>query len=384
MERNDPTLKRINMRRFLDEIRAHGPSSRGHLARVTGVSAPTSSKVISELGETGLLEEVEEAEATGGRPSRLYRLATTTAYLVAAVVGERQCHVLTGDLSGTLHHGDERFFETPATYETLVDRLAEAIDAVRERRAGRCLGVGLCLPGLVDEAKGEVVFSPNVHILDKRPVGGDLSHRLDVEIVCTQTQRGMCLAEQAFGQARGLRDFVVLDVGSGLSAGVVSGGHYVGGQNGFAGELGHVTVEPDGPLCGCGNRGCLQTLATDAAFAEAVSARVGAPLSVEEIVELAQSDRLDVGEELRRTLDYLSIAVAGAINLFNPAAVYISASIFDVDDAAFVSMVGGVRRRALRPSTDRCAIVRAQSDKPLGALATLLETLFSSVGPRLP
>ena len=377
------TLKRLNMRRFVDELRHRGPTTRADLARITGVSAPTSSKAILELQEMGLLEPVPEPASTRGRPAILYRLATHTAYLLAGVIRERECAVIPGSLDGTLAPHQAIRFPTPERYEDLLARLAAAVGEAQEGRDGHCLGLGLSVPGLLNEARGQVVFSPNAHLLDGRSLKEDLQARVSPGVVCVQADHGLCLAEQAFGQARSLRDFAVIDVASGLGLGIVSGGRYVAGQSGFAGGLGHVTVEPEGLLCGCGNHGCLQTVANDAAFVSAVSARQGRTLTMDEVVRLAQSDEIDVRPELERTLGYLAIGVAAVINLLNPAAVFINGAIFDADDGAFQHLVGAVRRRGLRPAVAQCSLFRAQANDALGALSYAIEDVLAAVGPRL-
>ena len=377
------TLKRLNMRRFVEELRQRGPSSRADLARITGVSAPTSSKAILELQEMGLLEPVAEPASTKGRPAILYRLATQATFLLAGVLQERECAVVPGGLDGALSSHDAIVFPTPDRYEDLLERFASATRRISHGREGHCLSLSLSVPGLLDESRGRVVLSPNVPILDGRDLRDDLQAHVVPQVVCVQADHGLSLAEQAFGQARTLRDFAVVDLASDVGLGIVSGGRYVAGQSGFAGGLGHITVEPEGPLCGCGNRGCLQTLASDSAFVSAVSARLGRTLTMDEVVRLAQGDEIDVRSEIDRTLGYLAIGIAAVINLLNPAAVFVNGSMFDADDGAFHRLVEGVRRRGLRPSVAQCSLFRAQANDALGALAFAIEDVLASVGPRL-
>lgn len=377
------TLKRLNMRRFVEELRQRGPSSRADLARITGVSAPTSSKAILELQEMGLLEPVAEPASTKGRPAVLYRLATQTTFLLAGVLQARECAIMPGSLDGALSTHDAIVFPTPDRYEDLLERFAAAAQRISQVREGHCLNLSLSVPGLLDESSGRVVLSPNVHFLNGCALRDDLQARVVPRVVCVQADHGLSLAEQAFGQARTLRDFAVVDLSSDVGLGIVSGGRYVAGQSGFAGGLGHVTVEPEGPRCGCGNRGCLQTLASDSAFVGAVSERLGRTLTMDEIVRLAQGDEIDVRAEIDRTLGYLAIGIAAVINLLNPAAVFVNGSLFDAEDGAFHRLVEGVRRRGLRPSVAQCSLFRAQANDTLGALAFAIEDVLASVGPRL-
>ena len=302
--------------------------------------------------------------------------------MLAGVIGEKECVVLPGSLDGTLATYEAIRFPTPDRYEDLLTNFAVAVKESERGRDGHCLGLGISVPGLVNESRGQVVFSPNVHLLDGRLLRDDLQAQISSHVVCVQADHGLCLAEQAFGQARNLRDFAVVDIASGLGLGIVSGGRYVAGQSGFAGGLGHVTVEREGRRCGCGNHGCLQTVANDAAFVAAVSTRLGRVLTIDEIVRLAQNDEIDVRSELQETLGYLAIGVAAVINLLNPAAIFINGALFDADDGAFQSLVEAVRRRGLRPSVAQCSLFRAQANDTLGALAYAIEDVLASVGPR--
>src|SRR5207248_35116 len=128
----------------------------------------------------------------------------------------------------------------------------------------------------------------------------------------------LCLAERAYGAARGVEDFAMLDISQGMGVGVVNGGQLLTGHSGLAGELGHVTVRLDGRPCGCGNRGCLETEATDTALAVAVSERLGRRVAVEEIIELVPAGKLQGKAEFARGREYLAVGLAAAPHLFNP------------------------------------------------------------------
>src|SRR5262249_23495489 len=151
--------------------------------------------------------------------------------------------------------------------------------------------------------------------------------------------------ERAYGDARGINDYVVLDCVEGLGAGAIIKGQLLEGHLGFAGELGHVAVDPEhGPLCGCGNRGCLETLATDAALARQLSERIGRKLSIDDALELVRQG--EAKPEVQQTLDAMSIGLAAVINIFNPAAVFVHARILDTAPDMLGRLVTLTRRRA--------------------------------------
>lgn len=379
------TLKRINMRRFLDELRRRGPSTRADLTRAIGVTPPTSSNIIADLLETGLLEEsdVETISTSKGRPGKIFRLATTSAFVVAVTIGITECVAAPAGLDGAPRYARASRFPTPPSYEALLEQIAAEVEAIRKTTSGRCLGLGLAVPGLVDERNGRVAFSPNLHFLDGQALGPDLAARLGIEVVCTQEEHALCLAEQNLGQAQGLTDFAVVDFSSGVGMGVVSGGRYVSGKRGFAGEIGHTTVQPDGYPCGCGNRGCLETVASDVAFLAAVRARFNESITFEEVEARMRSGELDVREELEATLEFVSIGLATVVNLFNPEAVFLHGRMFSLSEAVLPTLYDLVKARALRPSTEEVQLRLARGDKLYGAVTGLLDHVFAAVGPTL-
>jgi N-acetylglucosamine repressor len=164
----------------------------------------------------------------------------------------------------------------------------------------------------------------------------------------------------------------------------MSGGRLLRGHSGLAGEVGHVTVVPTGgERCGCGNRGCLETVASDTAFARRASTRLGRSLTVETAIELAQSGRAPLAAELRQTAEYLGLAVAAVVNLFNPATVFIHSRVLDADDTLFGRVVERAEARALPPSFADCRVERAKGTKRQGAVAGVIRHLTDAVVPGL-
>src|SRR5262249_55059064 len=159
-------------------------------------------------------------------------------------------------LDGQLHEST-RSFATPNSYPRLLDALTRHARSLMGRDGVATLGLSLSLPGLVDYRTQRGVLSPNVPITNGQSPSLDLSRNLGVECVLIQESHALCLGEQPYGLARGLDDFAMLDAHTGVGLGVVSSGRFMTGHSGLAGEIGHLTVVPDGRLCGCGNCGCL-------------------------------------------------------------------------------------------------------------------------------
>ena len=148
----------------------------------------------------------------------------------------------------------------------------------------------MSLPGLVDYRKGCGVLSPNVPATNGHSPATDLAERLGIECTLLQESHALCLAERHSGLAKGMDDFALLDVGVGVGLGIMSGGRMLKGRSGLAGEIGHITaVAEGGRKCGCGNTGCLETVASDSALAWHASQKLGRAVNVDEVIELAKS-----------------------------------------------------------------------------------------------
>ena len=376
-------LRQMNVRRVLDALRRDGAISRADLMKVTGISAPTMSSLMAALLETGLVEQESQSRRTAGRPRAIYRLASRRVQVLGAVVSARDCAVLATGLDGRVDEQRVRLYATPPSYDELIRQLAQNLGGVRDLSGAPCLGIGLSVPGLVRAADGCVVFSPNLHFLDGRHPGRDLARRLGLPTVLVQEEHGLCLAEQTFGAARGADHFVMVDISEGLGMGVVNDGRLMTGSSGFGGEIGHITVQADGERCGCGNRGCLETVATDRAFARLVSRKAGRTLGIEKAVEEVRAGAIDAEAEIQATLGYLAVGLGAIINILNPQLLFVYGRLFEARDGLFDELVARVRRHALAPSYTGCRIVRARGNKTQGALAAVIHNLVDNYGPRV-
>jgi predicted NBD/HSP70 family sugar kinase/predicted transcriptional regulator len=391
-------LGRMNERQVLRAIQALGAASRAEVTRHSGISAPTVSKAVAALLRSGMLEETEAPELGRGRPARRLQLATRRAQVLGLVIDAGQCRIASAGLDGRLHDGhlhdghlhdghlhDDRAeeFPTPKTYAALIDALATRARKLIDRPGISTLGAGISMPGLIDNRRQLGVLSPNVPITDGHSPSHDLAARLGVPCVLLQETHALCLAERQFGLARGLDDFAMLDVSTGVGLGVMSGGRLLQGHRGLAGEVGHITVVADGRPCGCGNRGCLETVASDSSVAWRASQRLRKKLSVDDLLAGAATGKLDLTAELNEACRYLSIGLATVINLFNPATLFVHGRMFDLDPGLFGRVRQETKRRALAPSYDDCRIVQARGSKRQGAVAGIIQHLTTAAVPDL-
>lgn len=374
-------LRRINERRLLEVIQTQGPSSRAMLTRASGLTAPTVSKAVDSLLQRGLVEELAPLEQGLGRPGKLVCMASHSGAVLGVVIDTQTCCTVAAGLDGVVTEEQTRRFSTPGDYASLIDMIERDCRTLITGIPGKLHGIGLSVPGLINDRLGEIVFSPNLHLLDKRNPARDLEQRLGVPCLLLQETDSLCLSERIYGDARSLDDFAVLDAAFGLGLAVMSGGHLLTGHSGLAGEIGHITVVPDGLRCGCGNRGCLETLATDAALSRMLGDKIGRPLAIQAAGDLLTERAADFQHEVRTVTEYLAIAIATVINIFNPTTLFVHGTLLAADPDRFARVLERVKQRTLTASLADCTIVATRSSKRQGAIAGIIHHLTHAWAP---
>ena len=257
-------LRNVNRSAVLRLIGRSGPISRTDIAHRLGVSAGTVTALTRGLIESGVVEALEMASSSGGRPAELLGLVGSVAVAVGVKVADDHIAVVRADLDGTVLAGETHPFDATANpFPTLADILEPHV-----RRAGEShilLGVGLGLPGFEDPYGSGVVQAP-LFGWRNMPVGEHLARTLGVPVLVDNDVNTLAVAESLYGVARGLDHFLTITIGRGVGMGIVVGGELYRGARGSAGEFGHVCVERDGRACACGKRGCLETIVSEPAL----------------------------------------------------------------------------------------------------------------------
>ena len=245
----------------------------------------------------------------------------------------------------------------------IVDQLGDTAQAAIDAWPGIAT-VGIGVPGLYDPRTGSTRFLVNIPgPWDGVPVAAPVSARLGVPVALINDARAFGLAELRLGAARGASSMVGLTLGTGVGGVIAIDGKVHQGHDGTAGEIGHQTIDPDGPECNCGNRGCLEAFARADRLAEAC----GAP-TAEVAVERARSGDAAALEGLRRTGAYLGIGIANMITVIAPDKVVIGGGIAAAADLLFPTIREEVARRVQTTSADEVALVVAELGPWAGAI----------------
>jgi predicted NBD/HSP70 family sugar kinase len=390
-------MRGTNRAIVLNLVRGDPTLSRSSIARTTGLSAATVGAIVDHLVQEGFVRE-EGAAVTGTVGRRPQRLAfvPSARLAVGIVIDILDVRSALVDLGGRVyseHRAPVPLGATPAAVIDLATQLAQR--TLQEAPTHRVLGIGMAVPGVVSWPSGVNLFSPNFGWRDV-PVRMLMEQSLGQKIFVDNEVRAVALAEHQFGAARKARNAFFLDAGYGLGGAVIVDGTLFRGAHGGAGEIGHNTADPDGPPCGCGNHGCFEVFGSSrglisragSALADGRAsslARLGSEdLGVAQIVEAARGGDELACELIESAARYLGIAVANAIDNWDPELVVLSGQMIQEGGTLFDDLLVTQQRSVLETARKSVRIVPAalEAAKVVGAAYMVMADYLSAPLPQ--
>lgn len=380
-------VRALNKSVVLNLLRLQTPLSRADLAKISGLTRATVSALVQKLIEDHLVLEAGFGESRPGRPPLLLDLNASGGFAIGADLGVDYLLVVALDLKGR-PIWRKRVIKSERTdvredVASLAQMIEEAIEAAPPTPLGP-LGIGVGVHGLVEHPRGHLVLAPNLGWRDV-PVADLLRRRFSIPIFVDNEANAGALAETWVGVACEVRNLVYLSAGIGLGAGIVIDGDLYRGSTGTAGEFGHTTVDPSGPLCNCGNRGCLEVFVSERALVSDLQPlrSSSATVAADEVFRAAgQGDPAAIAA-LRRVGEYLGIGVANVVNTFNPQLVVIGGPMARGGDYLLEPVRRVVEQRALAHPRRSAPVVLSQlgeSACAIGCGVMALRELFRVPG----
>ncbi len=376
------SLRRLNRGRVINALRQNGMISRAEIARRTGLSRSTVSSLVAELQSDRLVVEREEPGAAhgeqGGRPPILLSFDASAGAALGIDFGHNHVRVAVSDLSSTILAERAEPLDTDHAAQEGLDVAIELVDeALAEAgvERSRLIGAGLGLPGPIDQADGVIGSSAILPGWVGVAAAEEMRGRLDVPVVVDNDANLGALAELTHGAGRGATDLVYLKVSSGIGAGLILGGRLYRGWGGMAGELGHVLVDPEGKICRCGNRGCLETAASTGALLDMLRRSHG-DLTVAEMLALARDGDLGCRRVIADAGRVVGSAAAFMFNVLNPQRLVVGGDLAAAGDLLLDGVRSSVRLAALPAAADAARVVAGV----LGDRAQVLGALALAVG----
>ncbi len=402
-------MREANNTLVLRVIRQHGPLARVAIARRTGLSRTTVSSIVDGLLAEGVVREGETLSAapSGGRRPTLVHFNESAGVIIGVDFGRTHYTLLATDLHAHVIARRSGPCDTDLGPNVLLPRLIEEIrQLVSENQLDwdRVVGIGVGIPGPVDPTLNVLVQPPRMAGWDGVDVTGILRSALGPPVLLNNDANLGALAEGRYGAAIGASNFIYVKVGTGIGCGVVIDGTIYRGSSGVAGEFGHFTIDRDGPLCACGNRGCLEAVAgapqivrsaLEAGYrqGEALPHMTTSGNTIQVIQATQDSEEIDVAEviqaalsgdpacqtAIKRAAELIGVAMAGLVNLINPSVITLYGSVARAGELLLGPIREAIHERSLLAAS---RAVRVQTSAlgdsaiALGAATMIIDAIF--------
>ncbi|MCX5193761.1 ROK family transcriptional regulator [Streptomyces sp. NBC_00249] len=376
------SLHRANLERVVRAVRLAGSLTQAEIARTTGLSAATVSNIVRELKEAGTVEVTDTS--AGGRRARSVSLSGDAGIVIGVDFGHTHLRVAVGNLAHQVLAEESEPLDVDASWvdgfdraEALVGRLIAGVGVSRDK----VIGVGLGVPGPIDVESGTLgstAILPGWAGINPRQ---ELSQRLGVPVYVDNDANLGALGELVWGSGRGVKDLAYIKVASGVGAGLVINGEIYRGPGGTAGEIGHITLDESGPVCRCGNRGCLETFAAARYVLPLLQGSHGPELTMERVVELAREGDPGCRRVITDVGRHIGSGVASLCNLLNPSRVVLGGSLAEAGELVLAPIRESVGRYAIPSAARQLSVLTGSLGgraEVLGALALVLSEMGDS------
>lgn len=395
-------VKNINKHAVLDLIRfTPGGISRAELAQRMDLSRAAMTAIVNDLLDNDIIRETESRNGQSGRPPIILEINPARGRVVGIDMGATHLIVALTDFSARVIDEIEIPFDITqgprpclAQAEALMTELLEKNDMHLEQ----IMAIGMGVPGPIVSKEGMVVAPPIMPGWDGFPIRKDMEAKWNIPVSLNNDAELGTLGEWAYGAGRGEEHLAFIKVGSGVGAGLLLNGQIYHGATGSAGEIGHLTIDENGPLCDCGSTGCLEAVAGGKAIArqarEVVASgkrtllsSMGPPeeLTARDVAAAARRGDLPSQEIIARAGSYLGIAIAGMVNLFNPRVVVVGGGVSQIGDLLLQPIRDTVHRRSLAGAAQvvkiNTAVLRRRSSI-MGAVVQALSTALHQIADK--
>jgi predicted NBD/HSP70 family sugar kinase len=390
------SMKRKNQLSILRHIRDAGPITRVNLKKSSGLGWSTITTSTKELISKGIITELGSVSTgvVGRRPVEL-DLNRRKNFVLGLRLGGMLVRAVLVDVKGIVVQELQIPVNAQGTTREILDTLLRAGKQILRRRSvgnSSLAGIGIAAPGAVDFFTGVCYYSPHHPQWKDVPLKKTFEQAFNVSCFVDHTYNCFALSEKLFGLGRGLDNFVGVLMGTGLSAGLVIDGEVYRGANCCAGEFGHTNIDPDGPLCACGNKGCVEAYVSGPAIACLASKEAAKRnslirtlaggdvnrITAETLEQAARRDDALALDIFSRMGSVLGLALSNLINVFNPQSIILGGRLANASEFFLPSCLETLEKRVWHISTRDLKVSQLQNSAVLGAAALVLQQLFNT------
>ena len=389
-------VKNHNKHAVLDLIRfTPGGISRVELAKKLELTRAAVTSIVNDLMGSGIIREAERRSSSSGRPPIMLEINSERGIVAGVDMGATHLTIIIANFSGQLLAEKEIPLNISDGPELCIEKadaiLKEVLKSINSE-ISELSAIGVGVPGPVVAEAGMVVAPPIMPGWDQFPIRDTLQKRWNCPVSLSNDAELGALGEWASGAGRGELNLAFIKVGTGVGAGILINGQIYRGASGSAGEIGHITVDENGPLCKCGNRGCLEAIASGTAIAqqaqqaakngkrtELAKIRPLESITTQDVMELARKGDLISQQILIRAGGQLGIALAGLVNLFNPNMIVVGGSVPYIGDLFLEPVRDAVKKRSMRAAAKVVKITTALLGKRSVSMGAITQALTLSL-----
>ncbi len=355
-----------------------------------GLTRAAVSLIVNDLVESGVVQEAEIRSAPSGRPPVSLEIKPQRGIVGGVDIGATHISIAIADFTARILREVEIAFDiknNPAACLEIIQKNLFELLGSQGLSPSDLAAVGVGVPGPVITEAGMVVAPPIMPGWDRFPIRATLENKWGCPVTLNNDAELGALGEWAYGAGRGERNLAYIKVGTGIGAGLILNQQIYGGTTGAAGEIGHITIDENGPLCNCGNQGCLEAFAGGNAIAREAQAMVQSgkrtllaefppeKINAREVANAARRGDLHAQEILRRAGAHIGVALASLVNLFNPGMIIIGGGVAEAGDILTTSIRDAVRERAMRASEQSVRITTALLGRRSVAIGAIVQAI---------
>ena len=365
-------------------LRDGKPHTRAALAATTGLARSTIALRIDELIALGLISPVNDAQSTGGRPSSQFALNPSAKVVLAADLGATHATIAVANLSGRILGKRSGAIEIASGPEVVLDWMIETGRQELDESGltlADVISIGIGLPGPVEYSSGRPVNPPIMPGWDGFDVPGYVRKQLDVPVLVDNDVNIMALGEQAFAWPE-VENLIFVKVATGIGAGVISSGRLQRGAQGIAGDIGHVRItRGDETPCHCGNRGCLEAMASGPAIAKTLRGLGYDVESNASVIELVRKGNIDAIQAVRQAGRDLGEVLTACVSLMNPSVIVVGGSMATVGEHIIAGVREIIYTRSMPLATSRLTIAASSAGTDAAILGACLLAIHHALSP---
>lgn len=390
-------MRRLNNQIVIDILRKQNPLSRANVSAISGLNRSTISSIINDLIDEGWVRETNLQSEKIGRPGMLLEINPAGGFAVGVEIGVDFILVVVMDFTANVLWR-KRIETDPEEGQTNIQEKAfnvtsEAVE-IGKKHCIRALGIGIAIPGLVDVRQGVLKFAPNLR-WSNIPLRLIWTQQFHMPVFIENEANAAALGEFYYGAARGINNFIYIAAGYGLGSGIIIDGKLLRGNKGYASEVGHMTVDPEGEICSCGKRGCYEIMIGPRAVIKRVNKLIADEgeqstilhasqvtsngFSYDAVVDAARKKDKVALMALEDVGCKLGVVVSNLVNVFDPKMVILGGALNYAKDFIMPLVMEVVKENALQLCQEDLVITSSQLDQDssvMGAAGLILENVW--------